>query len=88
MDNVLAAVFFGMLVVVGVLIPVGILVCVLGIVTDGSIPVLVTGAGLGIALACYCGYRTALSILGRPSKRKPVIRIDEDRSKDRGGRPE
>ncbi len=70
MDKFIAGVA-GIAVVVGVLVPVGIAVCVLGLVTNGSLLVIVAGAGLGISFACYCGYRAALSVLSNSPQRLP-----------------
>jgi hypothetical protein len=66
------AVLWGILCVVGILIPVGIGVCVLTFYTEGNWFVFVAGAGTGISFACYCGYRAALATLkSAPEPQKP-----------------
>jgi F0F1-type ATP synthase assembly protein I len=83
-DKVLAAII-AVVVVVAVLVPVGIGVCILGLVTGGSPPVLIVGAGLGISLACYCGYRAALSVLGDRRPAPPLIREIDKRHDNPSG---
>jgi hypothetical protein len=78
MDKIFS-VIIGISVVVGVLVPVGIVVCILAISTE-SFAVFVVGAGLGIALACYCGYRVAFSTLNPPDQGPLPIWRDTDKS--------
>ena len=73
------------LVVVGLLLPVGIAVCLLAIWTNGSMPIIIVGAGLGISFACYCGYRTALATLGSPGRGPLPLGRDLNRPDRREG---
>jgi hypothetical protein len=49
-----------------VLFGVGIVVCILGLMTEGNWLVLLAGAGVGIPFAFYSGYRVARAVLWSP----------------------
>jgi hypothetical protein len=58
------AVIVGIVCMILILIPMGFIVCILAMITEGSMPVIVVAAGLSLSLAGYGSYRAARAVLG------------------------
>ena len=58
------AVIVGIVCMILLLIPLGIVVCLLAMMANGSMPVIVAASGLSLSLAGYGSYRAARAVLG------------------------
>jgi hypothetical protein len=58
------AVIVGIVCMILLLIPLGIVVCLLAVMTNGSMPVIVAASGLSLSLAGYGSYRAARAVFG------------------------
>jgi ABC-type transport system involved in multi-copper enzyme maturation permease subunit len=60
----IVAVVVGIVCMILFLIPLGFIVCLLAMMTNGSMPVIVAASGLSLSLAGYGSYRAARAVLG------------------------